>query len=92
VIRKPKVYLFDDSFSALDYTTDANLRSALAPHIKNATVLIVAQRVATIRDAHQILVLEHGRIVGQGTHEQLLAENKTYQEIVTSQMSLEEAT
>ena len=91
VIRRPHVYLFDDSFSALDYTTDANLRAALVPHTKDATVLIVAQRVATIRDADQILVLDYGRIVGQGTHAELLAENETYQEIVTSQMSLEEA-
>ncbi|MCL2595953.1 MAG: ABC transporter ATP-binding protein/permease [Promicromonosporaceae bacterium] len=91
VIRRPHVYLFDDSFSALDYTTDANLRAALVPHTKDATVLLVAQRVATIRDADQILVLDYGRIVGQGTHAELLAENETYQEIVTSQMSLEEA-
>ncbi|QAY62434.1 ABC transporter ATP-binding protein [Xylanimonas allomyrinae] len=91
VIRRPRVYLFDDSFSALDYTTDARLRAALAPRTVDATVLIVAQRVATIRDADQILVLEHGRIVGRGTHAELLASNETYQEIVTSQMSLEEA-
>ncbi len=91
VIRRPRVYLFDDSFSALDYATDARLRAALRPYTERATVLIVAQRVATIRDADQILVLEHGRIVGRGTHAELLADNATYQEIVTSQMSLEEA-
>ncbi|MCL1870630.1 MAG: ABC transporter ATP-binding protein/permease [Promicromonosporaceae bacterium] len=91
VIRRPRIYLFDDSFSALDYATDARLRAALAPRTQDATVLIVAQRVATIRDADQILVLEHGRIVGRGTHAELLADNETYQEIVTSQMSLEEA-
>jgi ATP-binding cassette subfamily B protein len=91
VIREPRIYLFDDSFSALDYATDARLRAALAPRIKDATVLIVAQRVATIRDADQIIVLEHGRIVGCGTHAELMAGNETYQEIVTSQMTLEEA-
>lgn len=91
VIRKPRVYLFDDSFSALDYATDARLRAALRPQTRDATVIVVAQRVATIRDAEQILVLDHGRIVGRGTHAELLAENETYQEIVTSQMSLEEA-
>jgi ATP-binding cassette subfamily B protein len=91
VIRKPRIYLFDDSFSALDYATDARLRAALRPQTRDATVIVVAQRVATIRDAEQILVLDHGRIVGRGTHAELLAENPTYQEIVTSQMSLEEA-
>ncbi|ACZ30462.1 ABC transporter related protein [Xylanimonas cellulosilytica DSM 15894] len=91
VVRRPRIYLFDDSFSALDYATDARLRAALAPRTADATVLVVAQRVATIRDADQILVLEHGRIVGRGTHAELLASNATYQEIVTSQMSLEEA-
>jgi ATP-binding cassette subfamily B multidrug efflux pump len=91
VIRKPRIYLFDDSFSALDYSTDARLRAALRPQTREATVIVVAQRVATIRDAEQILVLDQGRIVGRGTHAELLAENPTYQEIVTSQMSLEEA-
>ncbi|WP_275004168.1 ABC transporter ATP-binding protein [Promicromonospora iranensis] len=91
VIRKPRIYLFDDSFSALDYATDARLRAALRPQTRDATVIVVAQRVATIRDAEQILVLDQGRIVGRGTHAELLAENPTYQEIVTSQMSLEEA-
>lgn len=91
VIRRPRVYLFDDSFSALDYATDARLRAALRPQTTDATVIVVAQRVATIRDADQILVLDHGRIVGRGTHTELLASNETYAEIVTSQMSLEEA-
>ncbi len=91
VIRRPRVYLFDDSFSALDYATDARLRAALRPRAGDATVVVVAQRVATIRDADQILVLDHGRIVGRGTHAELLAGNETYQEIVESQMSLEEA-
>ncbi len=91
VIRRPRIYLFDDSFSALDYATDARLRAALRPQTADATVIVVAQRVATIRDAEQILVLDQGRIVGRGTHAELLADNPTYQEIVTSQMSLEEA-
>ena len=91
VVRQPRIYLFDDSFSALDYATDARLRAALRPRTRDASVIVVAQRVATIKDADQILVLEHGRIVGRGTHEELLAENETYQEIVSSQMSLEEA-
>ncbi|MCA5893470.1 ABC transporter ATP-binding protein/permease [Isoptericola sp. NEAU-Y5] len=91
VVRRPHVYLFDDSFSALDYATDARLRAALRPRTREATVIVVAQRVATIRDADQILVLDQGRIVGRGTHAELLAENATYQEIVSSQMSLEEA-
>jgi len=91
VVRRPRIYLFDDSFSALDYATDARLRAALYPRTADATVVVVAQRVATIRDAQQILVLEHGRLVGRGTHAELLASNETYQEIVSSQMSLEEA-
>ncbi|WP_418277084.1 ABC transporter ATP-binding protein [Isoptericola jiangsuensis] len=91
VVRRPRVYLFDDSFSALDYATDARLRAALRPRTADAAVIVVAQRVATIRDADQILVLEHGRIVGRGTHAELLENNETYAEIVTSQMSLEEA-
>lgn len=91
VVREPRVFLFDDSFSALDYATDARLRAALAPRTAQASVIVVAQRVATIRDADQIIVLEHGRVVGSGTHEELLASNETYQEIVSSQMTLEEA-
>ena len=91
LVRRPEIYLFDDSFSALDLTTDARLRSALKPETEDATVIIVAQRVSTIRDAGLILVLEDGRIVGQGTHDTLLAECVTYQEIVTSQLTAEEA-
>ena len=91
VIRKPEIYVFDDSFSALDLTTDARLRAALKPVTRDATVLIVAQRVSTIRDADLIVVLEDGRVVGRGTHEELLADNPTYQEIVESQLSAEEA-
>ena len=91
IVRKPSVYLFDDSFSALDYATDAALRLALAPRTREATVLLVAQRVATIRHAEQIVVLEHGRIVGTGTHDELLETCETYQEIVYSQLSAQEA-
>ncbi|MBO0843412.1 MAG: ABC transporter ATP-binding protein, partial [Nocardioides sp.] len=91
VVRRPEIYLFDDAFSALDLATDARLRAALVPETRDATVLIVAQRVSTIRNADLILVLEDGRIVGRGTHEQLLDSNPTYQEIVASQLSAEEA-
>ncbi|MGO4255504.1 ABC transporter ATP-binding protein [Marmoricola sp. RAF53] len=91
VIRRPEVYLFDDAFSALDLATDARLRAALKPVTRDATVLIVAQRVSTIRDADLILVVEDGEIVGRGTHAELLAGCATYQEIVASQLSAEEA-
>ena len=91
LIRRPEIYLFDDSFSALDLTTDARLRQALKPITANAAVLIVAQRVSTIRDADQILVLEDGEIVGRGRHAELLESCRTYQEIVESQLSAEEA-
>ena len=91
LVRRPEVYLFDDSFSALDYRTDRDLRTALGAETKDATVLLVAQRVGTIRDADQILVLDEGKLVGQGTHNQLLDNCPTYQEIVASQLSQEEA-
>ena len=91
VVRRPDLYLFDDSFSALDLATDARLRAALRPVTRDATVLIVAQRVSTIRDADLILVLEDGAIVGRGTHHELLDTCATYQEIVASQLSAEEA-
>ncbi|HEY9563286.1 MAG TPA: ABC transporter ATP-binding protein [Nocardioides sp.] len=91
VVREPDVYLFDDSFSALDLTTDARLRAALKPETREAIVLLVAQRVSTIRDADQILVLEDGEVVGRGTHDELLADCATYQEIVESQLTAEEA-
>jgi ABC-type multidrug transport system fused ATPase/permease subunit len=91
LVREPLVYLFDDSFSALDYATDAALRAALVPCTREAAVIIVAQRVATIRGADQIIVLDEGRIVGRGTHSELLAGCETYQEIVYSQLSVEEA-
>ncbi|MCZ4498926.1 MAG: transporter ATP-binding protein [Marmoricola sp.] len=91
VIRRPEIYLFDDAFSALDLATDARLRAALKPITADATVVIVAQRVSTIRDADLILVVEDGEVVGRGTHHELLDSNQTYQEIVASQLSAEEA-
>jgi ATP-binding cassette subfamily B multidrug efflux pump len=91
LVHKPEIYLFDDSFSALDYATDARLRAALAAETSQATVLIVAQRVATIRHADQIIVLDAGRIVATGTHESLMRSDPTYREIVLSQLTEEEA-
>ena len=91
VLRRPDIYLFDDSFSALDLATDARLRAALRPVTRGATVLIVAQRVSTIRDADLILVVEDGQVVGRGTHDELVESCPTYQEIVRSQLSAEEA-
>jgi ATP-binding cassette subfamily B protein len=90
VVRRPEIYLFDDSFSALDLATDARLRAALRPVTRDATVLIVAQRVSTIRDADLILVLDDGVVVGRGRHVELLDTCATYQEIVASQLSAEE--
>ncbi|MFE3647730.1 ABC transporter ATP-binding protein [Streptomyces sp. NPDC059152] len=91
LVRKPEIYLFDDSFSALDYATDAALRAALAQETDRATVVIVAQRVSTIRGADRIVVLDEGRIVGTGTHRELMAGNETYREIVLSQLTEQEA-
>jgi len=91
VVRRPEIYLFDDSFSALDLATDARLRAALRPVTEDATVVIVAQRVSTIRDADLILVLEDGVVVGRGSHDELLDTCETYQEIVRSQLRAEEA-
>ncbi|MFI2560554.1 ABC transporter ATP-binding protein [Nocardia farcinica] len=90
LVRRPRVYLFDDSFSALDVATDARLREALRPETRDASVIIVAQRVSTIRDADQIIVLEDGEMAGIGTHEQLLRDCAEYQEIVASQLSAQE--
>ncbi len=86
----PEIYVFDDSFSALDYKTDKALRKALAKHTKDATKIIVAQRVGTIMDANKIIVLDNGRMVGEGTHKELLKNCKVYQEIALSQLSKEE--
>jgi ATP-binding cassette subfamily B protein len=91
VVKNPQIYLLDDSFSALDYVTDRALRSALKERAKDATVVIVAQRVSTIMDADQIIVLNNGHIDGIGTHNQLMESSTTYKEIVTSQLSPEEA-
>jgi ATP-binding cassette subfamily B protein len=91
LVKRPEIYVFDDSFSALDVATDARLRAALKRETRDAAVIIVGQRVATIADADKILVLEDGEIVGTGTHEELLADCPTYAEIVDSQLSAEEA-
>ncbi|WP_231155572.1 ABC transporter ATP-binding protein [Streptomyces sp. CNZ748] len=91
LVRRPEIYLFDDSFSALDYATDAALRAALARETAEATVVIVAQRVSTIRDADRIVVLDEGRVVGTGRHRELMADNETYREIVLSQLTEAEA-
>ncbi|MWC27328.1 ABC transporter ATP-binding protein [Paenibacillus sp. MMS18-CY102] len=90
LVRKPSIYLFDDSFSALDFKTDAKLRAALRPETAEAALIIVAQRVSTVMDADRIIVLDEGRIAGIGTHRELLANNEIYREIVTSQLSEEE--
>ena len=90
LIRRPGVYLFDDSFSALDLTTDARLRAALGPVTTDAAVIVVAQRISTIVDADQIVVLDRGRVVGLGRHDELLAGCDTYAEIAESQLALQE--
>jgi len=90
LVRKPEIYIFDDSFSALDFKTDARLRAALKRETADATVLIVAQRVATVMDADRIIVLDEGRIAGIGTHRELMQSSQVYREIVSSQLSEEE--
>ncbi len=90
LVRKPEIYIFDDSFSALDFKTDAKLRKALKGEIKNATMIVVAQRVSTVMDADQIIVLDEGKIAGIGRHKELLKSCKIYREIVSSQLSEEE--
>jgi ATP-binding cassette subfamily B protein len=90
LVKKPPIYIFDDSFSALDFRTDQALRAALREKTGDSTVLIVTQRVATVRNADQIIVLDEGRIVGKGTHDELMDTCETYREIALSQLSLEE--
>jgi len=91
LVKQPELYIFDDSFSSLDTATDARLRQALKRHTNGATLVIIAQRVSSIADADQILVLDDGRIVGRGTHDELLETSETYREIVSSQLAAEEA-
>jgi len=90
LVRRPEIYIFDDSFSALDFKTDARLRSALKNETADATVIVIAQRVTTVMDAGQIIVLEDGRMVGRGAHKELLNSCDVYREIVYSQLSEEE--
>ena len=90
VARKPEIYIFDDSFSALDYKTDRSLRQALKEYTKDVTTIIVAQRIGTIMNADKILVLDQGKIVGEGTHKELLQNCEIYKEIALSQLSIEE--
>ena len=90
IAKDPEIFIFDDSFSALDFKTDSKLREALAEKTENKTVIIVAQRISTILNADKIIVLEEGKIVGQGTHEELLKNNETYKQIALSQLSEEE--
>jgi len=90
-VKRPEIYIFDDSFSALDLKTDAALRHALDTEIPDATRIVVAQRVSTIQHADQIIVLDHGRMVGLGTHDELVETCETYREIVDSQLSAKEA-
>ena len=90
IIKKPDIYIFDDSFSALDFKTDAKLRSSLKSEVKDSAVIIVAQRISTILDAEQIIVLDEGRIVGKGSHRELMESCTVYQQIAKSQLSEEE--
>ena len=87
IARNPEIYIFDDSFSALDYKTDLILRKELKKYTKNATILIVAQRIGTIMNADKILVLDEGKVVGQGTHKELLENCEVYKQIALSQLS-----
>ena len=90
IAKDPEIFIFDDSFSALDFKTDSKLREALSEKTQNKTVIIVAQRISTILNADKIIVLEEGKIVGQGTHEELMQNNETYKQIALSQLSQDE--
>ena len=90
IAKNPEIFVFDDSFSALDYKTASKLRAALAEKPENRTVIIVAQRISTILNADKIIVLEEGKMVGEGTHEELMKNNETYRQIALSQLSEEE--
>ena len=90
IAKDPEIFVFDDSFSALDFKTDSALREALAKRTKNKTCIIVAQRISTILNADQIIVLDDGKVVGKGTHEELMKNNETYREIALSQLSEQE--
>jgi ATP-binding cassette subfamily B protein len=90
LVKRAPIYIFDDSFSALDFKTDVALRKALKENTSDSTLLIVAQRISTIKTAEQIIVLDEGRIVGMGTHNELMEDCETYREIALSQLSLEE--
>ena len=90
LVRRPEIYMFDDSFSALDFKTDARLRAALKKETRESTVFIVSQRVSTVMDADQIIVLEDGRIAGIGNHRELMRTSEVYRDIVSSQLSVEE--
>jgi ATP-binding cassette subfamily B protein len=89
-LYKRQIYIFDDSFSALDFKTDLALRKALKEYTGSSTVLIVAQRISTIKNAEQIIVLDEGRVVGMGNHQELMKSCETYREIALSQLSVEE--
>ena len=89
-MQKPEIFIFDDSFSALDFKTDAKLRKAINTELKESTLLIVAQRISTIMNADQIIVLDEGKIVGKGTHKELMNSCEVYQQIALSQLSKEE--
>jgi ATP-binding cassette subfamily B protein len=90
LVKKAPIYIFDDSFSALDYKTDAALRKALREHTGKSTLLIVTQRIATVKNAEQIIVLDEGHIVGKGTHQELMKDCEVYRGIALSQLSKEE--
>ena len=90
LVKKAPIYIFDDSFSALDFKTDAELRKALKEHTGSSTMMIVTQRIATIKNAEQIIVLDEGKIVGKGAHDELMNDCEVYRSIALSQLSKEE--